>query len=244
VYKPPYTVGQRQKSLLPSNPGDKPTSGYSKSNVVDCEVIPRPGKGNQSNKIPVAKLVDHRDVRMKEKPWDRKKDLVTTEANTLSTCSDRENPAFQKELEETKMVDFWIFPEECDDQFFDKRTRLVYRNIMSVTINGRHYPLFAGNNRAPEFVYEAVENAREMRNEFRRKLAPSSKLKSVILSHSASHSSRSGTSIMTNQEIFKSNVLGRPNVYDGALVSQANDMVRRARKEALAKQKEQGNAKK
>lgn len=205
-------------------PADNRTGG----STVNCPVISRGGNG-PAKAGPTIKLIDHRDVRQQAGSADRRKDLVNTPEVTMSDTAESANLQFLKEQEEAKMHEFWVFPEECTGVFMDKKTGLAYANVCIIGVNGRQYPLFPGNNRAPSFVYEALEDNRELRRRFKEKLAPpKSTGRRVLFSDNRSRVGGHGE-MLTNQAVFSDSMLGKPNFYDRGINQNASELIRQNR---------------
>jgi hypothetical protein len=233
MYKPPFTSFKRPNAdpSLPTARVGTPAARPG-SKVYDCPVISKGGAGPVEQK-PKVQLVDHRKVRQQERNVDRHKDIVTTPMATMSTASDESNKEFTDALEDAKMAEFWVFPEECTSVYMNKVSGLAYANVCLIGINGKQWPLFPGNNRAPGFVYEALEDNRELKKRFQSKLAPpKSSGRSVILSDPRSAIGGRGR-MMTNQELFNDSMLGRPNYYDSSQDTRAANLIRQHREAAL-----------
>jgi len=145
------------------------------------------------------------------------------------------NKDFIDQTETAKMHEFWVFPDECTTVWMDKRTGIAYPSVCLIGINGVHYPLFPGNNRAPGFVYEALEDIRELQRRYKEKIAPPKTLRSVSLSDPRNTASRTRAHMMTNPQIFNDSMLGRPNYYDVSQDNQAANLIRQHRDKALNK---------
>jgi hypothetical protein len=225
MYKPPFSyfkkTGEDPRPPLARVSPSTPQAGKA---VFDCPVISKGGKG-PAKQGPTVKLIDHRKVRQHENSADRRKDLVNAPEITMSDKA--VNPEFVKETDEAKLHDFWVFPEECKGVFMDKRTGLAYANVCIIGINGKQWPLFPGNNRAPGFVYEALEDHRELSRRFKQKLAPPKNSgRSVRLSEPRS---RVGEKVLSNQEVFNDSLLGKPNFFDRGIDSNATQIIREAK---------------
>jgi len=233
MYKSPFSSFKPPKSdpmqplaarvTPPALPGQK---------VHTAPVIRKPGH-TQPN--PRVQLIDPRKLRMQQSDTDRKKDLMPTNGITMSQQSHEDNKDFIDQTETAKMHEFWVFPDECTTVWMDKRTGIAYPSVCLIGINGVHYPLFPGNNRAPGFVYEALEDIRELQRRYKEKIAPPKTLRSVSLSDPRNTASRTRAHMMTNPQIFNDSMLGRPNYYDVSQDNQAANLIRQHRDKALNK---------
>lgn len=236
MYKPPFTSFKQPKA----DPMQPPAARVSQkaapgSKTYDCPVIKK--EGNAPFKpAPRIQLVDPRKVREQASNVDRRKEIVDTPMATMSNANDKENQEFQKTAEEAKMAVFWVFPEECTSVYMNKISGIAYPNVCLIGINGKQWPLFPGNNRAPGFVYEALEDHRELARRYKQKIAPpKASGRSVMFTDPRSTVSGKigGGRINSNQDIFTDSLLGRPNSYDTSRDFQASEMVRRAKEKFL-----------
>lgn len=235
MYKPPLSTFLKVSRDPMQPPGAKIVAANQTSNgykVYECPTVKKPGQGVE--KKPRVQLIDHRKVRLEGRNIDRRKELVNTPSIELSTIGAIDNPEFETELETAKEHTFWVFPHECTDVFMNKKSGLAYANVCIIGINGRQWPLFPGNNKAPGFVYEALETKRELNKRYKEKIAPPiASGKSINFSNSKSAFNR----MQTNSNIFNDSMLGRPNHFDSSINSQASQLIRQARTEALKKGK-------
>lgn len=232
MYKPPFSSFKAPKAdpmqPIAARGGPKPPPGQ---RVYEAPVIKR--ESQAPVQAPRVHLIDPRKVRENQSSTDRRKDLVNTQGITMSDQSHGDNLKFVQETEEAKLHEFWVFPEECTTVWMDKRTGLAYPNVCLIGINGVHYPLFPGNNRAPGFVYEALETARELQKRYKEKIAPPKTTRSVILSDPRSVATRDRANMMTNPKIFEDSMLGRPNHFDISRNVKAAQLIQQHRAQAL-----------
>lgn len=239
MYKPPFSSFKKAAPdpMQPIGSRVGPSAKPGGTKVFECPTVSKVGTGPVKQQ-PRVQLVDHRKVRMQASNVDRRKDIVDTPTATMSTAAADKNLEFETELETAKTHEFWVFPEECTSVFMDKRTGLAYANVCLIGINGRQWPLFPGNNRAPAFVYEALETHRELQKRYKQKIAPpKSSGRSILFSDPRSGLGRTGGKMITNPNIFNDSMLGRPNVYDSSQDAKAAAMIRQHREISLKSQK-------
>lgn len=238
MYKPPFSSFKAPKAdpmqPLSARVSPKPQAGQ---RVHEAPIIRKPGH-TQPN--PRVQLIDPRKVREQQSSVDRRKDLVNTPEITMSSQSHQDNPEFIEQTEKDKKHEFWVFPDECTTVWMDKRTGLAYPSVCLIGINGVHYPLFPGNNRAPGFVYEALEDVRELQRRYKEKIAPPKAAgRSISFSDPRSTASRTRANMISNPNIFNDSMLGRPNAYDSSQEIAAANMIRQHREQALKAKKNQ-----
>lgn len=226
MYKPPFTgIRRNATSPQPSKAGAGHTSRPGTFNH-DCPVLPRAG-AVPKKAGPTIQLADYQQGEMADaRNVDKRKEVVHSPMALMSTLGDKNNPEFLKTMEDAKTTEVWIFPEECTGTFISG-SGLAYDGVLIIGINGRQWPLRPGKNRIPGFVFEALEDIRDMQARFKNKLAPAKGSgRSVVFSDGRSGMSRSSARMISNPNVFNDSRLGRPGIVDSSVASQAAEMGR------------------